>query len=218
MVGHRRAGALPDHEVADPHGVHVGFGHRHPVDQPLVRGPVLALGGADRRAASVRHARRDDDGVALVDGGLLDLAVLVFLTELLVEQEERELDRLQHVRAPVPLRVALRVRVLESEPVGSGRVERSKLAGAEPRSKDRKVSRRRRRCDDARDQVDRVVLQIVRACARALVRVGDRAAVLESPFARGGDRAVDAARARRRRSHDARAAPDRRWSGSAPSS
>jgi hypothetical protein len=55
----------------------------------------------------------------------------------------------------------------------------------------------------AAQQVDGVVLQIVRAGAGALVGVGDGAAVLQPPFAGGGDRAVDPARARGGRGHDA---------------
>ena len=53
------------------------------------------------------------------------------------------------------------------------------------------------------DQVDGVVLQVVRPGAGALVGVGDRAAVLEAPFAGGRDGAIDAARAGRWRGNDA---------------
>ena len=67
----------------------------------------------------------------------------------------------------------------------------------------RVVARRRGVGALAAHQVDGVVLQVVCAGAGALVGIGDGAAALEAPLARGRDRAVDAARAGRGRGDDA---------------
>jgi hypothetical protein len=59
----------------------------------------------------------------------------------------------------------------------------------------------------AGDEVDAIALQVVGAGAGALVGVGDGAASLQPPFAGRPDRAVDAARARGGRGHDAGVGP-----------
>ena len=99
--------------------------------------------------------------------------------------------------------IALRVGVLESEPIGRRRVERRARARGDRRREVRVVACLPRSGALAADQVDGIVLQIVRTRAGALVGVGDRAAVLEAPFAGGGDGAIDPARAGRGRGDNA---------------
>ena len=157
--------------------------------------PIL-LHRAYRRAAAVRNARGDHDGVALVDH---DAAAFEFL----VQHLEGELDRTQHIVAPVLFRVLLRMRMLEGESVWRCRIERRPRAARDGRREVRIVARLFGIGALAPDQVHCVVLQIMCAGAGAFVRVGDGAAVLKAPFPGGRDRAVDAARAGRRRRDDA---------------
>ncbi len=145
--------------------------------------------------------------------------VAELVRELLVQHVEREPDRVQRVGAPVLFRVLLRVRVLDREPVRIGGVERGEFRrrqrGGEIRTRSPAVDRIGAH---AVLQIDGVGREIVNAGAGALVGVGDRAAVLQAPFAGAADRAVDAARAGRRRRDDAGGfAGFRTWSGPAPS-
>src|SRR4026209_1202258 len=55
----------------------------------------------------------------------------------------------------------------------------------------------------AGDEVDGIAGEVVNADARALIRVGDGAAALQSPFAGSPDGAVNAARSGRSGGHDA---------------
>ena len=157
---------------------------------------MVLLDREHRSAAAVRDAGGDHERVALVE---LEMLVLEFL----VQHLERELDRAQHVLAPVLFRVLLRVRVLEGEAVRRGRVEGRALAGLDVRREVRIVARCGRISALAAHQVHGVGLQIVRAGAGALVGIGDGAAALEAPLAGGRDRPVDAARTGRGRGNDA---------------
>ena len=200
--------ALPDAEGAAGLRVHVGLGDRDAVDQAL---PVL-LGGEHRGAAAVGHAGGDDDGVArgepaalvVVPAAAREAVVLeVVLGAEPVQDREGELDRLQHVAAPVGLGVALRMRVLVGEAVRRLGVEGGQRPVAQPGPEGRVPPGLPGRHALALDQVDGIVLQVVRAVARPLVGVGHGAAVPETPLAGGADGAVDAARARGGRGHDA---------------
>src|SRR5262245_66126900 len=88
------------------------------------------------------------------------------------------------------------MRMLESKAVWRGVVEGRAL---DFRDRSNEISSGREACAGAlsADQVDCIVLQIVSAGAGTLVGIDYRAPTLESPFACGGDRAVDTARARR---------------------
>src|SRR5262249_59738647 len=87
--------------------------------------------------------------------------------------------------------------------LGSEEIEGGGLRGVEIGGEVRVVGRRRGGGALTADEVDGVVLQVVGAGAGALVGVDHGAAALEPPFAGGGDGAVDATRARRRRRDDA---------------
>ena len=74
----------------------------------------------------------NDDGVLARDGRVLDATMAVALGELVVEDEEREAHRIQHVLSPIAFRIELRVRVLVREAIGRGGVECRTLLGREP--------------------------------------------------------------------------------------
>ena len=188
----RRVRPLHDRESRVELRIDVRFRHGDAVDPVL----VVELGRKYGRAAAVRYARGDDDGVLGRDP--LAAAVVIVVVagpEHAVEDEEGELDGLQHVLAPVRLRVLAGMGVLEGKAVGRRFVERLALAVAQLGREVGVLARRIRVGPQAGDQIDRVVLQIVRAGARALVRVGDRASVIEAPLAGRGDGAIDPARA-----------------------
>src|SRR5262249_57096319 len=113
----------------------------------------------------------------------------VTITELVIEDRQGELDRAQHVLAPILLRVLLRMRMLEGEAVRCRSVEGAALGIADI-SREVRVLRRRRVGALAADLVYGIVLQVVRARAGALVGIGNGTAVLEAPLAGGGDGAL----------------------------
>ena len=197
MLCERIARALLDHEAIVEGGVDVGLGDRNPVDQA----PPVLLGREDRGAAAVRYARSDHDGVP----GPEPVGVREPLrADHLVQHEEGEADRFQHVAAPEPLRIVLGMRVLEGEAKGRLRVEAGLLAGADRGGEVGRIAGGIRLRALAADQVDGILRQVVSPGAGALVGIGDGAAALQSPFAGSADGAVDAARARGSARHDAR--------------
>ena len=92
--------------------------------------------------------------------------------------------------------------MLERQPVRRGRVEGSQLAAGERRSKVRVRPGGAARGARAVLQGDGVRSQVVRAGAGALVGISNGALALQAPFA-SGNRAINAARARRGGSDDA---------------
>ena len=127
-----------------------------------------------------------------------------YVAELLVEHVEGELDGVQRIPPPVLLRVLLRVRVLHGEAVGERRVERGAIRVAQVGGEVRSGPGSRRVGASPVHQVHGIPGHVVHAHSASLVRVRHRAAVLESPFACRGDRAVDAPGTRRRAGDDAR--------------
>jgi len=123
--------------------------------------------------------------------------------ELLVQDVVRELDRMEGVLAPVALGVLLRMRMLDGEPIRGRGVERCSICVAQVRGEVRSRAGVRRVISRAVHEIDGIVLHIVDPHPAALVRVCDRAPVLEAPLPRGRDGAVDASRARGRCGHDA---------------
>src|SRR6202012_5756003 len=101
---------------------------------------------------------------------------------------EGELDRAQHVLAPVLLGILLRVGVLEGKSIGRRGVEGGAVLLRDVGGEVGVIACLTGIGTLALDQVHRVVLQIVRAGAASLVGVGDRATVLEAPFAGGRNR------------------------------
>ncbi|ABA47591.1 hypothetical protein BURPS1710b_3199 [Burkholderia pseudomallei 1710b] len=163
----------------------------------------VLLGRRERRPAAVADRRGDRRDVARPIADAVPRAV-DDRAELLVQRPVRELDRLQRHAPPVLLGVLLRMRVLVGVAVRKRAVERGERAARFARGKQARAARARRGGERAVDQRDDARADLVRAVAAALVVVRDRAAALEPPLARRGDRAVHAARARRRRRHDAR--------------
>jgi hypothetical protein len=104
--------ALLNRELRGESRIDVGLVDRDPVDQMF----VVLLHGTQRRAAAIRHAGGDHDGVALVDFDAL-------ARKLLVQHLECEPDRAQHIFAPVLFRILLRVSVLEGESIGGCGIE-----------------------------------------------------------------------------------------------
>src|SRR5262249_10857043 len=184
-VGEQRCPAsLHDGKPGVELWIDVGLPDSDAIDEVI----VVLLDGADRRTAAVGHARGDHDGIAFVD---LDVTT----TELVIEDREGELDRAQHVLAPILLRVLLRMRMLEGEAVRCRSVEGGALGIADI-SREVRVLRRRRRVGAlAADLVYGIVLQVVRARAGALVGIGNGTAELEAPLPGGGDGAIHTARA-----------------------
>ena len=97
--------------------------------------------------------------------------------------------------------------MLDGEAIGPGQVVRGPIGVAEVRREVRALPGSGGVLAEAVDPVDRVALEVVDAHSAALVRVGHRASVLESPLPGGGDRAVHAPGSRRGRRHDAGIVP-----------
>ncbi len=179
--------------------LHRGLRHGHAVDEAL----GVLLGRRDRRAAAVREAGGDHRGIGRRESAQR-LPARGTVAEALVEDVERELDRLQGGAAPVLFRVLPGMRVLECQTLRRGRVEGRQVGRRQARVEGGARARERGAGARAVDQRDGIGLQVVGRGTRALVRIGHGAAVLEAPFARG-NAAVDAARAGRGGGDDARA-------------
>ncbi|GAA0807917.1 hypothetical protein GCM10009078_48510 [Cupriavidus gilardii] len=209
QVGHRRVvvqrAAVDGHRrAAAPHGdagilrhVQVRLADRDAVDQAL----HVGLGRSDRRAAAIGQARGDHQQLVLADGAAA-LAV-AHLAMAVVDRPDAEFDRLQREQAPVLLGIALRMRVLEGEPMRRRGDEGGARVVVDRRGEMRLAAGGGAAGAGAVDQRDGVVGEILRRGAGALVGIGHRAAALQPPFA-GRDAAVDAARAGRRGGDQAR--------------
>src|SRR6516164_2456917 len=93
--------------------------------------------------------------------------------------------------------------VLEGKSIRSRGIEGRTLGVGQIRREIRVITRLRGVYPLATDQVHGVVLQVVRPGTCPLIGIGDRAAVLQTPFASCRNGSIDAARAGRGRSNDA---------------
>ncbi|MCY1231703.1 hypothetical protein D9M72_441620 [compost metagenome] len=104
---HRCRAAL-HHDAGIGRHVQHGLAHRHAVDQPA----GILLGRRHRGTAAIGHAGGDHHDPVLAQGALAG-AVGRHGAEAVIDRPDRKFHRLQRELAPVLLRVALRMRMLE---------------------------------------------------------------------------------------------------------